>query len=263
MSGGAGTGPAASAIVAVDWPAPARVRACYTQRAGAGVSTGAYARFNLGAHVGDDPAAVAANRRALAEALALPAPPRWLHQVHGSAVVELGAAAADDGEAPPPTADAAVSRCAGVVCALLTADCLPVLMCDRAGSVVGAAHAGWRGLAAGVLEATVAAMGVAPASLLAWLGPAISAPAFEVGDEVRAAFLAAGGARAAAAFTANARGRWQADLALLARQRLQALGVAAIGGPGPCTAGEADRFFSHRRDGGRTGRMASLVWLAP
>jgi len=234
-----------------DWPAPAAVRALSTTRAG-GVSLAPYASLNLGAHVGDDPARVAENRARLRRLL--PAEPRWLNQVHGSAVVDAAAVAG------LPDADAAFSRKPGAVCVVMTADCLPVLLCDRAGTVVAAAHAGWRGLHGGVVEATVAAMGVAPGELIAWLGPAIGPQAFEVGGEVRAAFVAADG-RAEAAFRPAAQaGKWLADLYLLARQRLAALGVSAVHGGDCCTVGEADRFFSYRRDG-VTGRMASLIWL--
>ena len=239
------------AWIVPDWPVPAAVRALSTTRAG-GVSLAPYASLNLGAHVGDDPARVAENRARLRRLL--PAEPCWLNQVHGSAVVDAAAVAG------LPDADAAFSRKPGAVCVVMTADCLPVLLCDRAGTVVAAAHAGWRGLHGGVVEATVAAMGVAPGELIAWLGPAIGPQAFEVGGEVRAAFVAADG-RADAAFRPAAQaGKWLADLYLLARQRLAALGVSAVHGGDCCTVGEADRFFSYRRDG-VTGRMASLIWL--
>jgi len=194
---------------------------------------------------------VAANRAELR--LALPAEPVWLEQVHGIRVVDAALAA------KLPAADAALARQAGVVCAVMTADCLPVLFCDRAGSVVAAAHAGWRGLQAGVLEATLAAMAVAPTEILAWLGPAIGPQAFEVGAEVRAAFVAADPA-AAQAFRAQAADKWLADIYLLARQRLLAAGIRAISGADFCTVSDAQRFFSYRRDG-LTGRMATLVWL--
>jgi YfiH family protein len=233
-----------------DWPAPARVRACMTTRSG-GVSRAPWASFNLGDHVGDDPAHVAANRAHLRETLS--AEPAWLTQVHGTRVTELG-------RDKDFRADAAVARAAGEVCAVLTADCLPVLFCDRAGSVVAAAHAGWRGLAAGVLEATVSAMQVPPGEILAWMGAAIGPQAFEVGDEVRAAFVA-GHAEAVAAFVPqSAPGKWLADIYALARIRLRHAGVAAVYGGGRCTFREAETFFSYRRDG-VTGRMATLVWL--
>lgn len=234
-----------------DWPAPANVRAVQTLRGG-GCSPAPWDSLNLGDHVGDAPANVAANRAAL-RAL-LPAEPCWLTQVHGRVVVDAAAAAAG------AEADAAFSRQPGKVCVVMTADCLPVLLCDRAGTVVAAAHAGWRGLADGVLEATIAAMGAAPGELMAWLGPAIGPDNFEVGDEVRAAFVAQDPA-AAAAFAPGRPGKWLADLYRLARRRLQAAGVAAVHGGGHCTVAERERFFSYRRDGA-TGRMATLIWLA-
>lgn len=237
------------AAIRPDWPAPARVRACMTTRAG-GVSRAPWASFNLGDHVGDDPAHVAANRSRLREML--PAEPAWLTQVHGTRVAEPG-------RDTDFQADAAVARMAGQVCAVLTADCLPVLFCDRAGSVVAVAHAGWRGLAAGVLEATVSAMRVPPGEILAWMGAAIGPQAFEVGDEVRAAFVAQHAATAAA-FVSRAPGKWLADIYALARLRLGSVGVHAVHGGGRCTFGEADTFFSYRRDG-VTGRMAALIWL--
>ncbi|HMM55228.1 MAG TPA: peptidoglycan editing factor PgeF [Candidatus Desulfobacillus sp.] len=232
-----------------EWPAPPAVRALVTTRAG-GVSRGPYASFNLADHVGDDAAAVAENRRRLRACL--PAEPLWLRQVHGSAVVDAAAAA------PDAEADAALARQPGTVCAVLTADCLPVLLCSRSGRAVCAAHAGWRGLAGGVLEAAVAALGEPPEDLLAWLGPAIGPRAFEVGDEVRAVFLA-GAPQAEAAFAPAAPGKWLADLCLLARQRLRAAGVVRIFGGGLCTFSDAARFYSYRRDG-ITGRMAALIW---
>ncbi len=233
------------------WGAPSTVHAACTLRTG-GVSAAPFASLNLGAGVGDEPAAVAENRRRLRAALALPAEPLWLQQVHGLEVL------AADGEFPTGTADAAVTHRADRVLAITVADCMPVLLASGDGAVIGAAHAGWRGLAAGVLEATVAAMGVAPDGLHAWLGPAIGAPHFEVGDEVRAQFLA-GDERAAAAFAANARGRWQCDLALLARQRLARLGVVRISAAQRCAYADPDHCYSYRRDG-RTGRMAALIW---
>jgi YfiH family protein len=232
-----------------DWPAPAHVGALVTERSG-GVSVGRYSSLNLAKHVGDTPQAVHENRRRLAREL--PGEPVWLEQVHGTRIADL-----DSAQSGP--ADGAVTRRPGVVCAILTADCLPVLLTNRAGTHIGAAHAGWRGLAAGVLPAAVAAMGLPPRDLLAWLGPAIGPSAYEVGDEVRAAFLARDPATSAA-FVANARGRWQADLYSLARLSLAAAGVAATFGGGSCTATEAERFFSHRREA-PCGRMASLIWL--
>lgn len=238
-----------------EWPAPAAVRACATTRRG-GVSAPPYDGLNLAAHVGDDPRAVAENRRRLHAALHLPAEPRWLRQVHGVTAID---AAGHPPAVPEPEADAAYSRHAGVVCAVLSADCLPVLLCDVDGTAVAAAHAGWRGLLDGVIEDTVRAMQRPGARLLAWLGPAIGPDAFEVGDEVRAAFVARDAA-AAAAFRPSPRGRWLADLYRLARQRLAAVNVHAVYGGHWCTATDAERFFSYRRDGA-TGRIASLIWL--
>lgn len=234
-----------------DWPIAARVRALSTYRGG-GVSEGCYASLNLGAHVGDAPAAVAENRARLKVAAALPAEPAWLTQVHGTRVRDL------DKPSDDAPADAAVTRRPGTVCALLTADCLPVLLANEAGTHLAAAHAGWRGLAAGVLEATVGALGVAPSSLLAWLGPAIGPKHFEVSAEVRTAFLGQDPG-AAGAFVANARGRYMADLYALARRRLAAAGVTRLFGGGACTFVEAERYYSHRRDG-TTGRQATLLW---
>ena len=231
------------------WPAPAGVRAYTTTRAG-GVSAGAYAAMKLAAHVGDDPAAVEENRRRLSTHL--PAEPLWLNQVHGNRVVDAASALTGI------EADAAISRQPGVVCAVLTADCLPVLLCDESGTVVAAAHAGWRGLAGGVVEAAVRATNEPPARLLAWLGPAIGPQAFEVGAEVRAAFLAHS-PDAAAAFAAQENGKWLADLYRLAELRLHGLGVERVFGGGFCTFNEAERFYSYRREKA-TGRMASLIW---
>lgn len=235
------------------WPAPPNVRALSTTRQ-EGSSAGAYRSLNLGDHVGDDPACVAANRAALVRDAALPAMPRWLRQVHGNQVIELR------GQAMAAEADASWTTKPDEVCAILTADCLPVLFCDRAGSVVAAAHAGWRGLAAGVLEATIDALAVPPSALMAWLGPAISQDAFEVGAEVRGAFVDRV-ADAGACFVAGpAPGKYRADLYALARRALRRRGITEIHGGGHCTHGEPARFFSHRRDG-RCGRMATLIWL--
>ena len=235
-----------------EWPAPARVKALSTTRSG-GVSLSPWGRLNLGTHVGDKPESVAANRAYLAESL--PAEPAWLNQVHGIDVVDAATCRG------VPDADAAVARQGGAVCVVMTADCLPVLLCDRAGTVVGAAHAGWRGLHSGVIEATLASMGVAPGEVLAWLGPAIGPAAFEVGSEVRDAFIRSD-ARSVDAFTAGGQtGKWLADLYQLARLRLETAGVTAIYGGDFCTHSEEERFFSYRRDG-VTGRMASLIWLA-
>jgi polyphenol oxidase len=235
-----------------------RVHALTTERhfdAG-GASLPPFDRCNLGAACGDDAAAVAHNRRLLAERLHLPAEPRWLQQVHGTDVVRFDAPGDD-----APVADAAVTSTPGVVLAVLSADCLPVLFTAVDGSEVAAAHAGWRGLLAGVLEATIAAMDIAPDRLLAWMGPAAGPFAYEVGDEVREAFTARD-ASSAAAFAGSRPGHWWCDLNHLARRRLSAAGVGRISGGGHCTITEAERFFSHRRDR-RTGRMASLVWIDP
>jgi hypothetical protein len=232
------------------WPASLGVRALATKRAG-GVSRAPWHSFNLGDHVGDDPLAVAANRALLRREL--PAEPLWLAQVHGTRCVDAALAA------PGTVADASFTRQRGVVCAVLTADCLPVLLCDERGGVVAVAHAGWRGLAAGVIEATVAAMGEAGARLLAWLGPAIGPRAFEVGGEVRDIFIGHD-ARASAAFVAAGNDKWRCDIALLARQRLAALDIRRVASADFCTVSDADRFFSYRRDG-VTGRMASLIWM--
>ena len=234
-----------------DWPAPSWVRAVQTTRTG-GVSTGPYASFNLAAHVEDDSAAVKENRRRLVEALNLPAQPCWLTQVHGTGIVDA------DRAPPGQEGDGSVSRAAGAVCAVLTADCLPVLLCDRAGTCVAAVHAGWRGLADGVITAAVDAIGQPGSQLLAWLGPAIGPQAFEVGDEVRTAFVARDVA-AEAAFT-PVRDRWHADLYRLAHQQLASLGITEVSGGEWCTFEDSARFYSYRRDH-RTGRMASLIWL--
>ncbi len=239
-----------------DWPAPRRVHTAVTTREGPGISQPPFGRFNLGLRSGDDGHAVRANRSALRQSLNLPAEPRWLRQVHGTVVAELGPLPSPE----EPEADAAVSRVPGTALAILTADCLPVLICAEDGSAIGAAHAGWRGLAAGVLEETVEQMQRSPAGLMAWLGPCIGAASYEVGEEVRKAFLDHDPA-AADAFVATRPGHWFCDLSLLARQRLQAAGIAHIHGGGFDTRTDA-RFYSYRREGARSGRFASLIWLA-
>jgi YfiH family protein len=231
------------------WPAPAAVHSLITTRAG-GVSSGPFTSFNLGEHVGDDPDAIAENRRRL-RAL-LPAEPIWLRQVHGAQVVN---AAQIEGIVE---ADASVAHVAGCVCAIKIADCMPVLLCDRGGTRIGIAHAGWRGLHAGVIEHTIAMLQCPPGQVLAYLGPAIGPQAFEVGDEVRAAFTAHDPA-AAQAFKRHGPGKWLADLYLLARQRCAYAGVHNVFGGGYCTMNDP-RFFSYRRDR-VTGRMAALIWL--
>ena len=238
-----------------DWPAPPTVRAWTTTRTG-GVSTGAFAAMNLGLHSGDELARVAQNRAILAEHMH-GARIAWLEQVHGAQVVSAEAACA---AATPPQADASVATTPQVACAVMTADCLPVLFCEAHGRVVAAAHAGWRSLVGGVLEATVAHMDAPPQTVMAWLGPAIGPQAFEVGEDVRRAFLAEDADCGAAFVAAATPGKWWADLYALARRRLARAGVAQVYGGGLCTVADETRFFSWRRDAGRTGRMVSLIW---
>ena len=237
-----------------DWPAPRSVRALITTRAG-GVSRGAYAGLNLDMRSGDDVEAVTRNRAGLRQWL--PAEPLWLRQVHGTTVVEA------DGMEGSPEADAAVARRLGTVCAVLTADCLPLLLCDEKGTVVAAAHAGWRGLSSGVIEQTLRAMDRPPEALLAYLGPAIGPVSYEVGAEVREACIAVnqgGDPEAEAAFAPGKPSKFYADLYALARQRLGRSGVVRVYGGGYCTYTERERFYSYRRDGA-TGRMASVIWI--
>ena len=233
-----------------DWPAPARVKSLITTRNG-GVSAGAYASFNLGLNSGDDKTAVHANRRQLRAWV--PHEPKWLRQVHGARAVIA------DGRTDVPEADASIARTAGTVCAVTIADCLPVLLCDRTGSVVAVVHAGWRGLSSGVIETTVRKMNVAPDDLLAYLGPAIGPAAFEVGSDVRDAFIA-GDSGTDDAFTPCGGNKWRTDLSRLARQRLVRSGVQRVFGCGVCTYSDPARFYSYRRDK-VTGRMAALIWL--
>ncbi len=234
-----------------DWPAPQNVKALVTTRNG-GLSTGGFTSFNLGVASGDHPPTVHANRQLLQQDLAIT--PLWLQQVHGVSVAE--AASAVQGI----EADAAVGRQPGVACAVLTADCLPVLLCDLAGTTVAAVHAGWRGLANGVLEATVQSMGIPGESIMAWFGPAISSEHFEVGPEVREQFLARD-SDAAQAFILGVGDRWFASLYTLARQRLEHLGIQRIYGGKYCSYAQPELFYSYRRDGAHSGRMASLIWL--
>ncbi len=235
-----------------EWPAPVNIQAVITTRLG-GVSNLPYAAFNLGDHVGDDPAAVARNRSLLVDRLGLPSEPYWLEQVHGCDVVQCGT------ESGIVSADAAVTQQPGDVCAVMTADCLPLLVTNRSGSCVAAVHAGWRGLADGVVEAAVRRFPDAPAELLVWMGPAIGPDAFEVGDEVREMFLRQN-TLDEAAFRPSGAGHWMADIYQLAKRRLDRIGVGYIGGGGLCTYTDSDRFFSYRRDG-VTGRMVSLIWM--
>ena len=253
-----------AAFLPAAWPAPKRadgskVHAFTTLRHGAGVSRPPFDSFNLGLRSGDEEAAVLRNRLQLAEFAGLPSAPHWLRQVHGTDVVRLDAAMAT-GE---PEADAAVTSVPGVVLAILTADCLPVLFAAKDGSEVAAAHAGWRGLAAGVLEATIAQLNTAPDHLLAWLGPAAGPQRYEVGIEVYDAFVGRDWA-ADRAFASTRPHHWHVDLYALARRRLEKLGLRShdIHGGALCTIADPQSFFSHRRDQ-RTGRMASLVWMDP
>lgn len=235
-----------------DWPAPAAVRALVTTRAG-GVSSGPYASLNLGLRTDDDPAAVAENRARLERLL--PQPPRWLQQVHGSTVVDA------DQLADVAQADASVARKAGTVCAIMVADCLPILLADRKGGCIGAAHAGWRGLAGGVIGNTVTRMAIPPERLVAWIGPGIGPGAFEVGDDVLEAFCSAAPENRDA-FKPQKPGKWLCDLPALARRALQRAGVTSIHGADLCTYNDSKRFYSYRRDR-VTGRMAALIWLEP
>jgi YfiH family protein len=235
-----------------DWQAPANVCAFTTLRHGAGLSAPPFDSFNLGARCGDDPQAVLANREELVRHFALPSAPRWLRQVHGTTVI-------GEPTDEEPEADASITVTPGVVLAILTADCLPIAFCADDGSEVGIAHAGWRGLSAGIVENTVAAMRSAPNQLLAWLGPAAGPDAYEVGDDVRTAFVE-GDAAASGAFVPTRPGHWLCDLYALARRRLAAAGVHRVAGGGLSTLGDPDRFFSHRRDG-ITGRMATVIFL--
>lgn len=246
-------------VLMPDWPAPNGVRSVFTLRRG-GVSASPYDSLNVGTHVGDDLAAVDENRRRVRSLLRLPAEPAWIEQVHGTNVLDLDAASAVANRAlAPVAADAVVSRRTRQVCVVQVADCLPVLFAARDASVVAVAHAGWRGLAAGVLESTVNSMGVTASRLITWLGPAIGPKHFEVGEEVRAAFTD-DDPGAASAFVINERDRWNCDLHALARRRLEALGINAVYGKPCCTYADHARFFSYRRDG-RCGRMAALIWL--
>ncbi|MGA9855529.1 MAG: peptidoglycan editing factor PgeF [Gammaproteobacteria bacterium] len=237
-----------------DWPAPAAVRAASTTRQG-GVSTGVYASLNLGTHVGDAPDSVAENRRRLCAALNLHKQPHWLKQTHSAHVAHLN----DDDPKQSLTADAAITQSTDECCVVMTADCLPVLFCERTGQTVAAAHAGWRGMVAGVLEATVAAMRTPVDDIFAWLGPAIGPSVYEVGEEVRVALLQ-DQPQAEQAFEPVTTGKWRCDLYLLASQRLRQAGIRHIYGGGFCTYTERERFFSYRRDG-ECGRMATLIWL--
>ncbi len=245
-------------FIVPDWPAPATVRALSTSRAldhALAHSLGPYAGLNLGDHVGDSMAAVTLNRQALQHCAGLAAAPLWLSQVHGTRVLN-----ADTEPHNANIADAAVTTQQGLATVVMTADCLPVLFCNAQGTQVAAAHAGWRGLCDGVLEATLAHF-ARPSEVLCWLGPAIGPSAFEVGDEVKTAFVTKDPQAALAFAPSPHAGKWLADIFLLARQRLLAAGVTQIYGGGVCTVSDPSRFYSYRRDG-QTGRQASLVWLS-
>ena len=254
-----------SAAVWAQWPLTGKVRALTTARYGAGSSLPPFDHFNLGnryAADGDDPEAVERNRAELIERFALPSAPHWLRQVHGTDVLRFSAPPpAVAGEGVEPAADACVTSIPGVVLAILTADCLPVVFANEDGSEIGAAHAGWRGLAAGVLENTVAAMHSPADRIIAWLGPAAGPQAYEVGAEVFDAFVSQDESTAAA-FVATRPGHWHVDLYALARRRLARLGIVRVHGGELCTISDPQRFYSHRRDA-RTGRMATLVWMQP
>ena len=244
-----------SAWVDADWPAPPGVRALTTTRHGLGVSAAPFDSFNLGLRSGDAVDAVLGNRRQLEAALQLPSAPHWLKQVHGIDV-------AIEPELDESEADASVTSEAGKVLAILTADCLPVVFAAKDGSEIAAAHAGWPGLSAGMLEATVTAMRTPAARLQAWIGPAAGPQRYEIGDEVLERFIAHD-PRAASAFVATRPGHWLVDLFAIARMRMADAGIdpADIHGGGICTISDPQRFFSHRRDQ-RSGRMATLTWIA-
>ncbi len=237
-----------------DWPAPAPIRACTTLRH-QGVSQGAWQSWNLATHVHDSAEHVAQNRELLASQLNLPSEPVWLDQVHGDSIVLLDDEVASDNL----QADGSFTRAVNKVCVVMTADCLPVLLTNRAGTEVAAVHAGWRGLAAGVIEKAVQNFQCCANDVLAWLGPAIGPGAFEVGAEVRQAFMQTD-SMTDKAFTATANDKYLADIYALARRRLQLLGINAVYGGDHCTCTEAERFYSYRRDHD-TGRMASLIWI--
>lgn len=236
-----------------DWPLPPHVKAATTLRSG-GVSIGGYASLNPASHVDDNPVHVETNRQRIGDMLDLPAEPVWLQQVHGVQVVKA------DQVHNLPEADASFTDQSHVVCAVLTADCLPVLFCGDEGQVIAAAHAGWRGLQAGIVERTLAAMRCRNISV--WLGPAIGPDNFEVGEDVRDAFVSTD-RNAAQAFKPCGAGKWLADIYQLARLQLAGLGVEQVYGGGFCTVADAQRFYSYRRDGAATGRMASLIWREP
>lgn len=237
-----------------NWPAPSRVKACTSLRFG-GHSQGPYASFNMNNRGADEAAAVSANRQLLRQELGLKQEPAWLHQIHGTKVIS-----ADSVTTPPPEADGSYTSSPGVVCTVLTADCLPILFCNQQGEQVAAIHAGWRGIQAGVIESCVSKLQGPASEWLAWIGPGISVKHFEVGDEVYELFTH-NDDQAKKAFHPHTAGKWLADLYLLAKQRLQACGIMRLYGGEYCSYSDAERFFSYRRDQGRTGHMASLIWI--
>lgn len=240
-------------VIYPDWPAPGAVRALSTTRPG-GVSQGCYASLNLAMHVEDEAGAVSRNRQRLCQQLALPSEPVWLEQVHGRDVFDASLTVSS-----PPQADASFSHQENRVCVVMTADCLPLLICNRKGDRVAAAHAGWRGLAGGVIEATVKTLQQPADQLMVWLGPAIGPTAFEVGEEVRQAFIQDLQA-SEGAFRSTRPGHYLADIYQLARLRLSRIGIEAVYGGEYCTWTDADHFYSYRRDG-KTGRQASMIWI--
>lgn len=246
-------------MLRAQWPAPARIQAFTTTRDDPGHSLAPFERCNLGSRCGDEGEMVELNRQLLVDSCRLPSAPMWLRQVHGTSVARFEMPASCN--QPEPEADASVTCIPGKVLAVLSADCLSVLFCSLAGDEVAAAHAGWRGLAAGVLEKTVESMRTPPTSLLAWLGPAAGPCDYEIGAEVHDRFVGQDPS-VETAFTATRSGHWRVDLYALARQRLRQAGVSEIFGGGLSTIAEPLRFYSHRRDG-RTGRMASLIWIEP
>ncbi len=239
-------------LITPDWPAPANIKAFTTTRAG-GYSQAPFDSFNLAKGIGEDEAIVARNRLLLKEQLQLPSEPRWLQQVHGIQAIQA------DLHSMNTPADASFTRKINTVCVVTTADCLPLLVCDRAGTCVAAIHAGWKGLSAGVIEATLKALAVSSDQLLVWLSPAIGPQVFEVGDEVYQQFVAHD-AQASLAFKRKQNNRWLADIYLLAQQRLNTYGVTQISGGDFCTYSNPEQFYSYRRNN-ITGRMASLIWL--
>lgn len=252
------TNPASISFITPNWPAPKNVKALQTTRLG-GVSVAPYSNLNLGAHVQDDPMAVAKNRQLLSPYL--PSEPVWVNQVHGVDVIDAATSTCLQ------NADASLTTKPNVVCVTMTADCLPLLLCDKRGTVVAAVHAGWRGLCDGVIEAAVNKMQVSPSDVLVWLGPAIGPDAFEVGSDVREQFIEKD-SQAALAFKSinnqDSKGKWLCNLYLIAQQRLNNIGVTQVYGASVnedfCTYTDEARFFSFRRDN-VTGRMASMIWF--